>query len=274
MKPDAARRKVLITGVRSGIGNAIARAALDAGYEVWGTGRELAKLPAGSAEFHPVALDLLDPESIEQAVDQIQREAGELHAVVHNAGSGAFGPVDEMEPALVLEQFDILCHGPWRLTQLLLPYLHLKSGRVIFITSLAARLPIPGMGPYNAAKAALSSLIETARLEPARENVTWVEVQPGDIATSFNDNIAAIAPRDAVRRQAFHDLWEKVDHHMRAAPSPECVARAVVRLLRVEKPPRRVNTGDFFQTRLAPLAWRLFPKAWMERLVRAYYGIR
>jgi len=267
-------QRILVTGVRSGIGNAIALAAMDAGFEVWGTGREIEKLPPAGDQFHPVALDLLDAASIDAAADQIRDEAGELHAMVHNAGSGAFGPVDEMEPSIILEQFEMLCLGPWRLTQLLLPQLHLKSGRVIFITSIAARLPIPGMGPYNAAKAALASMIETARLEPARENVSWVEVQPGDICTGFNDNLAAVAPRDAVRRKAFHKLWEQVDHHMRTAPKPDVVAQTVLRQLRTEYPARRVNTGDFFQTRLAPLAWRLFPKAWMERMVRAYYGIR
>ncbi len=267
------RRRILVTGIRSGIGQAIAQAAIADGFEVWGSGRDLGQLPLSGGGFHPLALDLADPASIEAAAAQVSQAAGSLHAVVHNAGSGLFGPVDELETTQIREQFEVLCHGPWALTRRLLPILQPGSGRLLFITSLAARLPIPGMGPYNAAKAALATLVETARLEPAGPQLAWVEIQPGDIRTAFNDNLAATASKDPLRRTAFHQLWERLETHLHEAPGPEVVARTVIRLLHHPHPPPRVTTGDWFQTRLSPLAWRLLPKAWMEHLVRRYYGL-
>ena len=69
-------KRVFLTGASAGIGLAVARSLCAAGCEVWGTARQVARLPADLANFHPVALDLNDPASWREAFSVAQRAAG------------------------------------------------------------------------------------------------------------------------------------------------------------------------------------------------------
>src|SRR5438067_4911885 len=80
-------KKVFLTGASSGIGLAVAKSLLARGDEVWGTSRDpsqMSPLPG----LHTVRLDLLDPNSIEQAFKSALFEAGHFDVVINNAGSG------------------------------------------------------------------------------------------------------------------------------------------------------------------------------------------
>jgi len=260
--------KILVTGARGGIGRALVELLLDAGYEVWGTARNSQSLDGTGV--HAVALDLENPASIEAAAQQILAEAGTLHAVVHNAGDGVFGPADQFPEGEMQRQFAVLCHGPWHLARLLLPAIE-QNGRNIFVSSLAARMPIPGMAAYNAAKAALGVLAATARLEPQIVQRHWIEVQAGDTRTAFND--AARRFPVGVRQAAFDRLWKHVDAHLKHGVAPEQIARTIFHAITTPRPPVRLTAGDFFQTKLAILAWRLLPARVMEALIRKFYGL-
>ena len=86
-------KRVFLTGASSGIGLAIAHALLARGDEVWGTSRNLERLPK-VPQFHPVRLDLSDPRSVEEAFNAALAEAGHFDVLINNAGSGHFGPAE------------------------------------------------------------------------------------------------------------------------------------------------------------------------------------
>ncbi len=84
--------RVLLTGASAGIGRAIADRLTERGYQVWGTSRNLARLPA-HANFHPVELDLGDMDSIRSGVTRALEESGGFDVLINNAGSGIFAPL-------------------------------------------------------------------------------------------------------------------------------------------------------------------------------------
>lgn len=270
---DKAPRTVLLTGASMGIGLEIAQRLAAHGFEVWGTSRDPQRLPKLS-HFHPVQMDLAQIESIHDGLAQASKEAGAFDVLINNAGAGCFGPLDAMPGGMAREQFQLLVFGPLELIRLVLPQMRLRQrGLIINVTSLAGQFPIPYMGLYSAAKAALGSLTVCLRAELANTPVHAVEIRPGDINTRFYDTtqrVAQVAAEDQARMSV---VWETQLRNMKAAPSPQIVARAVLRVMNDPNPPPVVTVGGFFQARVAPLASRLSPPRVLEWSLRRFHHL-
>lgn len=265
-------KRIFITGASSGIGLATATLLSGRGHEVWGTSRDLTRIPP-LPRLHGVQLDLLDPLSLADSFGTALREAGHFDVVINNAGSGHFGPAEFLSPEEVHVQFQTLVFAHIQLCQLALRALQDRGGRIINVTSLAARLPLPFMGAYNAAKAAMSSFTMTLQLELAGSNVRVIDLQPGDIRTDFNDKIARDESGDSRYLPKLRQAWRVADRNMKKAPSPELVAQRIAKLIDQPNPPPRVTVGDSFQSVIAPLIFRLLPQRTGLWVLRKYYGI-
>jgi NAD(P)-dependent dehydrogenase (short-subunit alcohol dehydrogenase family) len=216
-------------------------------------------------------MDLSEPATIGAAYDAAISEAGAFDALINNAGDGIFGPLEHLPEAEVRRQFETLFFGPHALLRCALPAMRARgAGTIINVTSLAVRLPIPFMAPYNAAKAALSALSSTLAIELAGTGVRLVDLQPGDIATAFN---AAVRRSDTVSgyEQGAARSWETIEREMAAAPPPELVADAIMSAL--ARPAGRVTVGGFFQVRIATLAARLLSHRTMLWGIGRFYGL-
>lgn len=266
-------KKIFLTGASSGIGLAIAKALLAAGHEVWGTSRDVSRLPQ-LERFHPVRLDLCEPSSVAESFASALRAAGAFDVVINNAGSGHFGPAELLPNETLRKQFELLVFGPVELCQLALQAMQaMQRGLIVNITSLASRLPVPFTAAYNAGKAAMASWTMTTQLELGSSPIRIVDVQPGDICTDFNDSVrkdGTVEPRYASRMQR---AWKKVDHNMKHAPRPELVARRIVQLLEETNPAPRVTVGDTFEVVIAPLIFGLLSPRLRVWGLRHYYGI-
>src|SRR5207245_7987306 len=88
-------KKIFLTGASSGIGLAIAKLLVAQGHEVWGTSRNLERLPK-LPQFHPVRLDLSDPHSGEKAFNAALADADYFALLINNGGSGDFGQTENL----------------------------------------------------------------------------------------------------------------------------------------------------------------------------------
>lgn len=263
--------RALLTGVSSGIGLATARRLIDEGWEVWGTSRDRRRLPE-LPRLRPVEMDLANPAAIEAACRRAIAEAGAFDALINNAGDGVFGPLENLPDDEVRRQFETLFFGPLALIRAVLPGMRARgAGTIVNVTSLAARLPIPFLAPYNSAKSALEALSATLALELAGSGVRVVDVQPGDIATSFNRAVRRTGTSGGYEADADR-TWNTLEREMAAAPPPSLVANAILRALSVPAP--RITVGGFFQARIAPLALRLLPHRAILWATARYYGLK
>jgi uncharacterized protein len=258
--------KIFLTGASSGIGRATAELLAREGHDVWGTSRDPARV-LQHLNVHPVRLDLSDSASIEEAFATSWRESGGLDVVINNAGSGHFGAAQQLTNEQLREQFQTLVFAHVELCRLAVAAM--PRGLLINVTSLAARLPVPFMSAYNAAKAAMASFTLSLQLELASTSLRIVDVQPADISTSFNDSIER--GDDADPRVA--RTWRVVDKNMKEAPPPELVARRILELLHDENSPPRVTVGGAFQAQVAPVIDQLLPQRLRLWGLRQYYGI-
>jgi short-subunit dehydrogenase len=267
-------RKVFLTGASSGIGLETALLLTQHGYEVWGTSRDISRLPQAPG-FHPVRMDLTSFDSIREGFAVALMEAGSFDALINNAGAGAFGPLETMPAEMVREQFQVLVDAPLELIRLVLPKMREgRRGVILNVTSLAAQFPIPFMAPYSAAKSALSSFTQGLRVELSNTSIHVVELRPGDINTLFHGRTKkATAAASAEEQRRMKAAWDTQVRNMAAAPPPERVARAILRVITAPNPPPVLVVGGFFQTRVTPLAARLVSPRLLEWALRRYYRL-
>ena len=266
-------KKIFLTGARSGIGKAIAKAATEKGHEVWGTSRDISRIPS-LRRLHCVQLDLSNPDSIDGAFNTALAEAGNFDVLINNAGSGHFGPAENLSEKEIASQFQILVFGHMQLMRLALRVMQARGeGLIINVTSLASRLPVPFMAAYNAAKAAMASFTVTIQLELPDSRVHIVDLQPGDICTDFNDAVIKSKLPDQRYEAKVAKTWNKVERNMKNAPRPDLVARRVCELIDQTSPPPRMAIGDTFQTKIAPLIFRFLPQRVRIWGLKKYYGI-
>ena len=266
-------KRIFLTGASSGIGLATAQALSAAGHEVWGTARDVARLPQLPG-FHPCALDLLDPDALELAFRAAEKEAGAFDVVINNAGSGHFGPTEFLSREELEREFRVLVFGQIHLVQLALPAMRARrAGLIINISSLASRLPLPFMSSYSAAKAAMATWSLALNLELRSCGVHVVDLQPADIRTQFNDAVAKVPNDSSDYASAVEQTWKVADKNLQNAPPPELVARHILRVVDSKNPPPRLTVGDFFQSRFAPFMLRFLPVRTQLWGLRKYYGI-
>ena len=266
-------KKIFLTGASSGIGRATAEALARAGHEVWGTSRDIRRVPV-LPNIHPVRLELHDRSSIRESFATSFSEAGGFDVLINNAGSGHFGPAEDLSAELLEKQFQILVFAHVELCRLALESMRQQQhGLIINVTSLAARLPVPYMAAYNAAKAAMASFTMSVQLELANSRIRIVDLQPGDISTSFNDSVVKEEAHANADQSRVERVWNVVDRNMRQAPKPDLVAQRIVALIDDPEPPPRVTVGDTFQAAVAPFIYRLLPQRVRLWGLRRYYGI-
>ena len=266
-------KRVFVSGASSGIGLAIAKSLSGRGDEVWGTARSVDRIPS-MPRLHAVPLDLCNTDSIENAFKLALSEAGYFDVLINNAGSGHFGPAELLSPEIMAHQFQVLLFGHVRLTQLALAAMRTRdAGMIINVSSLAARLPVPFMGGYNAAKAALAMFTMSMQLELSDSNIRMVDLQPADIHTEFNDDVIRSPDNAPHYQDRAAKTWDAVERNMKNAPPPELVARRVAEIIDHPNPPPRVTIGAPFQTVIAPLIFRFLPQRLRLWGLKKYYGI-
>ena len=266
-------KKIFISGASSGIGLAIAKALSERGDEVWGTSREPGRIPQ-LPHLHPVQLDLMKPDSIEQAFSIALNEAAYFDVLINNAGSGHFGAAEHLSDAEIESQFQILVLGQLRLMRLAMTTMRARGhGLIINVSSLASRLPVPFMAAYNAAKAALASYTMSIQLELPDSSVRIVDLQPADISNAFNDAVPKKVTPDPRYQERVAKTWIAVDRNLKNAPPPELVAKHALRLIDSTNPPPRITVGDVFQSKVAPLIFRFLPQRVRIWGLKMYYGI-
>jgi short-subunit dehydrogenase len=238
-------RRVLVTGATSGIGQATVRRLDEKGFEVWGTARDPEDLEAlGALGVRPVRLDLENADSIASAVREVD-PARELHGLVHNAGVGVPGAIEDLGPDAWRRQFDVNVFGPVELTRRLVPALRKADGRVVLVSSQATLAPVPYYGAYRASKAALEAIGDALRFE--LDDVDATIVQPGVADTSFQATARSLLDEHVDMEASRHgEAYEDVDAMIDdALPSVEmdAIVDAIEEALIASSPKTRKPVG-------------------------------
>jgi len=216
--------RVLITGCSTGFGREAAIELARRGHEVVATARR----PETLADLD-VALKLALGVDCEGSVGAAVAQAGDVDALVNNAGWSAHGPVEKVPLQAVRRMFETNFFGAARMIQALAPGMRARRrGVIVNVSSIAGRVGAPLMGFYAASKFALEGLSEALHLELAHFGIRVVVIEPGFVKSSFRDNASRYgtdeAPYDELQR-----TWSGSDEALIGGerPGPEIVGVAI-----------------------------------------------
>jgi short-subunit dehydrogenase len=192
----------IVTGAGKGIGLGISRALARQGVTVVGVGRDEAALAELSQQVGGsyVVADLRDPASADQVVAHTLAGHGRLDIVVANAGLGHFGDVAAMTATRIEDLVSLNVAAPMQLARACLPALRAHgSGRLLFVTSIAGAVGVPGEAVYSATKAAIEMFADVLRVEVRGEGISVGTLVPGVVDTGFFEERGAAYDRSFPR---------------------------------------------------------------------------
>lgn len=179
-----------ITGCSTGLGRAFAEAVLAHGHQAVVTARDVSTV-ADLVDAHPetalaVTLDVTDDAQVTAAVRAAEERFGGVDVLVNNAGYGYRSAVEEGDDADVRQLFETHVFGPVRTIKAVLPGMRARrSGTIVNLSSIGARICPEGSGYYAAVKAAIEALTLSLRKEVAPLGITAMVIEPGAFRTDF-----------------------------------------------------------------------------------------
>lgn len=186
----------LITGGGRGIGAATARLLARQGAAVAVAARTEAEvttvareISSSGGEAIPLLLDVTDEDSVSSGFEKVRSELGPVTILVNNAGTpGVPLPVAATKPEDWRRSFEVNVTGAFLCAREALPQMISRNrGRVINVSSAAARHPVAGMAAYSASKAALDQLTRVLAAEGEPYNIATIGVYPGVVDTRMQE---------------------------------------------------------------------------------------
>ena len=195
---DLTGKVALITGASRGLGAAIASAYAAAGARVVLSSRKQEGLDmvadqirAAGGEALAIAAHTGSTDAVRHLVDLAVRTFGGVDILVNNAATNPhFGPLLTSEESHWDKTFDVNVKGYFRAVQACVESMRARGGgKIINMSSVAGKVPQPGMGIYSITKAAVITLTEVLAVELAPDNIQVNAIAPGFVKTRFSQAI-------------------------------------------------------------------------------------
>lgn len=250
------KKKVwFITGASKGLGLSLVHQLLNAGQYVAATSRNISELKKAvnndSGKFLPLAVNLADEHSVEDAIKTTITKFERIDVVINNAGYGIGGSIEELSDAETRNSFDVNVFGTLNVIRKASPYLRAqRAGHIINIASIAGIAGATGWAVYAAAKSAVIALSEVSAEDLKEFGIKVTVVAPGAFRTSFLTADSLILAANPIGEyeevRAIHNKYLKMDGQQ--IGDPEKAAAAMISLASMPNPPLHLLLGnDAFQ---------------------------
>ena len=243
----------LVTGASKGLGLNLVKKLLAEGHSVAATSRTIAELQKAvsgeNATFLPLEVDLINENSVENAVLKSREKFGKLDVVVNNAGYGQLGTLEELTDLESRQNFDTNVFGSLNIIRKTMPYLReQKSGFIINIASIGGLTgEFAGWGIYCATKFAVVGFTEALAAEVKEFGVNATVVYPGYFRTDFLTGGSLRTPKSEINEYtAARELQvaHENDINGNQPGDPEKAAVALIELAAMENPPVHLVLGS------------------------------
>jgi NAD(P)-dependent dehydrogenase (short-subunit alcohol dehydrogenase family) len=244
-------RTWLITGSSRGLGRALTTAVLESGDQVVATARRPEQLDDLVNQYGGLIwtarLDVIDRAAARDAVDAALGNFGRIDVVVNNAGYADSAPVEEVSDEDFRAQVEANFFGVVNVTKAVLPVMHRqRAGHIVQISSIGGRVGgSPGIAAYQASKFAVAGFSEALAAEVAPLGIEVTIVEPGAFRTDWAGSSMAIAPVGPDYEATVGAINYRRAGFDRSAPGdPARAARAIIEVVEIDDPPRRLLLGS------------------------------
>lgn len=266
-------RTIIITGCSSGIGQDAAVTLKARGWRVFATCRAEADCERLRGQgLESFRLDYADADSIAAAVDEAMGRAGRIDALFNNGAYAIPGFIEDLPTDALRAIFEANVFGWHDLTRRVIPVMRAQgAGRIVQCSSVLGFAAAQWRGAYVATKFAIEGYTHALRLEMRGTPLHVSLIEPGPIATRFNDNALAqfhrwIDPAQSARAEELRGIEARYGGKGvtstvgRFTLPPSAVTRRLIHAVESPRPKARylVTTPTWaaeLLRRLAPLAW-------------------
>jgi NAD(P)-dependent dehydrogenase (short-subunit alcohol dehydrogenase family) len=278
-------QSVVVTGVSTGIGWAVAKVLTQRGFHVFGSVRKAADAERLVAAFGdkvtPLVFDVTDEAAVRSAARKVEAalDGRPLAGLVNNAGVAVAGPLLHLPIDEWRKQLEVNLTGVVITTQAFAPLVGARKpaggppGRIVNIGSVGGRNANPFMAPYCTTKFGLEGMSESLRRELLPFGVDVIVVAPGAVATPIWDK-ADETDTTAYAGTVYAPALERLRAYMlsigKSGLPPERIGEAVHTALTVARPKVRYTVSpDPFQVFMT----EVLPKRTLDRIVGKRLGL-
>ncbi len=262
---------ILITGITSGFGRAMAQRLSADGHKVYGTHRKATDLLPGVTY---IRADAQSEEDCEAAVRQVVEAEGRIDVFINNAGMGIGGPLEFCSLEDAQRQMDVNWMGMVRFLHYVLPVMRRQGGgKILCFSSIGGLMGLPFQGLYSASKFAIEGYCEALRLETKAFGIQVVVIEPGDFATSFTAQRKSVAAPEAYDvYKTYARSLESIEHDETTGLKPEFLAGKISKIV-TKKRPRYHYIISTLEQRLSVTLKAILPPSWFARILASYYHL-
>jgi len=265
---------ILITGISSGFGKQTARLLAEKGHKVYGTVRKVTETDNGVTSL---IMDLMNYDSVKQAVSSVIQKEGRIDILINNAGMHTGGPIETSPSENNKLQMDTNFMGMVNLTREVLPVMRKQGGgTIINFSSIGGLMGLPFQGFYSAGKFAIEGFSEALRMEVRQFKIKIVLINPGDFHTSNSANRRNfLAPTDA--KDPYNEQYLKtmaiIEKDEANGWEPVILAKKLVNIVECKNPHNRYIIASFEQ-KLAVALKYILPGKLFGMILEDHYKIK
>lgn len=262
---------ILITGITSGFGKAMAEKLSVQGHKVYGTHRkEVEQIPGVTY----IKAEVTDDAQVEAAVRRVIDAEGRIDVFINNAGMGIGGPLELSSLEDASRQMDVNWMGMVRFLHYVLPQMRRqKAGKILCFSSIGGLIGLPYQGLYSASKFAIEGYCEALRLEVKDFGIKIILIEPGDFATNFTAQRKSVAMEQASEIYPSYERSLKgIEKDEMTGLKPDFLAGKIARIITRKNPRYSYIIASPLQ-KLAVLAKTILPRRLFYWILSLYYKL-
>lgn len=262
---------ILITGITSGFGKAMAERLAADGHKVYGTHRKAVEQIPGVSY---IKADSTVEEDVEAAIAAVLDAEGRIDVFINNAGMGIGGPLEFTSMEDAQRQMDVNFTGMVRFVRRIVPVMRAQGGgKIICFSSIGGLMGLPFQGMYSASKFAIEGYCEALRLEVRSFGIDVVLIEPGDFATAFTAQRKSVAAPEAYEvYKSYAVSLKSIENDEQTGLKPEYLAGKISKIVRMKRPGYHYIISTLEQ-RLSVFLKAILPQRWFAAILSSYYKL-
>ncbi|WP_456068796.1 SDR family NAD(P)-dependent oxidoreductase [Eubacterium sp.] len=244
-------RYALVTGATSGLGKEIAIRLSESGWCVFACGRNEKALGEikKTTYCHPLKMDVVDQESINEALEEVSKVTDHLDAIINFSGIQKMSSLIEGDINIIKQSLDVNLLGMARVNKTFFPLIKKCNGRIINCSSECGWMtPQPFNGSYTLSKYAVEAYNDSLRRELMFLDIPVIKIQPGSFKTAMHGKTLDSFDKLINSTKMYREVLEKMKGMMlielKMANEPEALIEAVMKAVNDPHPRQKYRVKN------------------------------
>lgn len=244
-------RYALVTGATSGLGKEIAIRLSESGWCVFACGRNEKALGEikKTTYCHPLKMDVVDQESINEALEEVSKVTDHLDAIINFSGIQKMSSLIEGDINIIKQSLDVNLLGMARVNKTFFPLIKKCNGRIINCSSECGWMtPQPFNGSYTLSKYAVEAYNDSLRRELMFLDIPVIKIQPGSFKTAMHGKTLDSFDKLINSTKMYREVLEKMKGMMlielKMANEPQALIEAVMKAVNDPHPRQKYRVKN------------------------------